>query len=741
MLKNMKIGTKLLVICAALVVIPLVVVAYISVTQAGQGLEGVENEQLASRSKEIANTIDKVFEEEMKLTKALSIHPVVVAATNARAVGTAEDLEQRVAELDAVLSEFTATAGLGDDSQVVYCADLDGMAFAASHAEYLDISFADRVYIREALAGRINTGAVAQNRVTGQPFVPVAAPIYSESGKVIGAIANILDISFVNELVTNSKIGQSGYAYVVDNTGLIIAHPVADNVFQTNLAELDGTREFTQKMVAGQSGVDKYVFQGIAKTCGYAPVVTTGWSVGLTLPDEEYLAPVTAVRNIAVVVTAVALALAFIILIFFVRSIVRPLGQAVEYAGTVAEGDFTHRLNIQRKDEVGKLTDALNQMVERLKEMVLEIRVSAEQVASSSEEISASAQQLSSGAQNQASTLEETSASVEEMTASVEQVADHAQSQAASVEESSSNMQQMETSVEQVSKTLTEVSDSAKTSMEKAQAGADAVARTVEATKAITMSFEQISGIVNVISDIADQTNLLALNASIEAARAGEHGRGFAVVADEVSKLADRSASSTKEIENLIKEGSASVTAGTEVSQEVLVAMEEIISGAKKTNEMVTALAGGLEQQIGAIKELAKATGSISEMSQSISAATEEQTTNAKQVAKAIENVNELTQQAASAAEEMSAATEELSSLAQALQRVVEQFRINEEEQRSGRALPQPKPQPARDSKKDYVAGSQVKASSATAPPRISAASQEEVTAVALKKRINGDAA
>ncbi len=685
MLKNMKISGKLILVGTLIIAIPLIAVAMIVVTRASSALQQLNDQQLIGRAQEIARTIDGMYSEEKKLALTLADNPLIVAAAVARQPVEEPLKAGRVAKSPGTKPDLSASNAdplslLDDVKQIDSSYESINLVDSAGNMLSAGTSVAPNIgstgYFKEAMAGRVSMGSVVLSKVTGKPVTPISVPVLS-GGKVVGAIVLTLRIEFLGNLVAGERVGRTGYVAVVDSAGMIIAHVDPELIMNMNILETEG--DLANDMGKVKSGVSHYVFKQVPREAGFAPVKSTGWSVILTLPSIEYLAPVKDIQLLLFVIAAAALLLAFVLYLLFARSITVPLSKAVAFAQTVASGDFTQQLPIDRRDEVGVLARALNGMSVKLAEIVATVQQNAEELAASSSQLSGSAQKLSEGAQSQASNLERTSASMEELSASVERVAEHAQSQAAAAEQGTSSMTQALGTVEEMSTSLEEISALAKKSVDSAAAGTQAVHSVVEGINTIAHGSERIAGILNVISDIADQTNLLALNASIEAARAGEHGRGFAVVASEVSKLADRSSSSTKEIESLIKESIKNVTKGVETAQSSEKAMQQIREASQGVNEMIAKVTESMGTQVVAIKELARALENISEMSQSISASTEEQTTNAKEMSSAIEGINEITLSSASGAEEMSASTERLLGMAQELQRIVVQFKIRQE--------------------------------------------------------------
>ncbi len=559
MFKNLKMVWKLIIFGTCVMAIPLLIVGFFSVSRAGKGLEELAREQMTTRSAELATLVDFVVDDEANFNKQLAISSITINGI----VSSYENEDSAALEsLNESLADITKTEGLGEDYQVIVALNTSGIVIAASDNAYFGVDISARQYVKDALSGKANIGAAGLNTVTKAPFLPVASPVYSADGEVVGVIATILDISFLATLIGDVKIGTTGYAFLIDSSGLTIAHPNPDLVFSLNIHDIEGMESVAANMLGGKSQAEHYVYNGVAKSAGYAPVESTGWSVCLSLPDSEFMAPTYEVRNIVIGVGVLSLIFALVISVFFAMSISRRLKESVDFASKVASGDLLATIHIDQKDEIGEMGEALKDMVQKLSEVVGGVMDASSNVAYGSGQLSTTTIQMSEGATEQASSAEEVSASMEEMSSNIAQNAD--------------NANQTEKIAEKAARDAIESSEAVK-----------------DAVGAMNSIIEKIS----IIEEISRQTNMLALNAAIEAARAGEHGKGFAVVAAEVRKLAERSQVAANEIIELSKSTSGSA----EKAGAMLVGL---VTGIQQTSELVKEISSASAEQSSGVSQV-----------------------------------------------------------------------------------------------------------------------------------------
>ncbi len=263
------------------------------------------------------------------------------------------------------------------------------------------------------------------------------------------------------------------------------------------------------------------------------------------------------------------------------------LGQVVRVVSALAEGDLTKRMQGTHKGAFLRLKEDADRMGEQMEDMLGRIAGVTHVVKAATDEISSGVMDLSVRTEHQASSIEETTASMEELAATVRQNADNAQ----------------------------EANQVAAGTREAAVSGGDVANRAVKAIE-----------IVGLIQEIAFQTNLLALNASVEAARAGESGRGFAVVANEVRALAQRAASASKDIKELITNSGTQVQEGVKLVGEAGASLEEIVASVKKVADYVSEIAAASQEQTSGIDQVSGAITSMDEMTQQNASLVEEAT-------------------------------------------------------------------------------------------------------------------
>ncbi len=491
-----------------------------------------------------------------------------------------------------------------------------------------------------------------------------------------GIVYGTVDADFLSNISSSLKVGETGYAYVLDADGCIIAHKDKDKVInQTNVIKLaqsdksyKDVADFQQHMINQESGFSSYNFDGANKIVAYAPIEgSSSWSVAIIANKLEFTSTTLLSIAVTLFLSVIILIIASLITIKLANSISKPINDCVDRLTKLEDGDLesevpetknndetkillttlkntidtlkdyirdisrsmkdlengdlSTKLKADYKGDFVHLSESITNVVNSFNDMVKQIDESANLVSNSANQFTQSSQILSQGATDQAS-------SSEELLSTITEISDKVKNNASNAEEGNLKTQNVGNKIKQSNQQMQSM---------------------VEAMAEITKSSNEISNIVKTIEDISSQTNLLALNAAIEAARAGEAGKGFAVVADEIRNLANESAEATQNIISLIETSIKAVGDGTDIAD---ITAQNLSSVVEDTQNVVN-----LVEQIANVST--------------------EQSYSLEQVTTAIEQISNVIQNNSETAQQGAVASEELLKQAETLKNLVSRFKLN----------------------------------------------------------------
>lgn len=575
---------------------------------------------------------------------------------------------------------------LGEDFELAWYADLDGNFYTTTKLEGNIRDRDDFKAIRDE-GKEVFISNPLISKVTKKPVIVIPCAVKNDEGKLTGVFAGVINIETVSNIADRIKIGDNGFGWIMDGTGLVIAHPDDNirmqlNTLESEKAGFQGLAEAGQKMVKGGNGIERIITPaGQENYLIYTNISNCdNWALGATIPVTQMMEHSQAVFKTTVLTVGVFTIIMILLSLIFAGTISKPIVLSAQHLDKIAKGDFTVEVSqkyMKSKNEIGLLVRSVDLVQKSIRGMIQQIGWTAQEVTGQSGNLNKITQEVKQGSGQIATTMEEMAAGAEEQASSSSEIASLADNLNTLIEQANKDGENLKDSSHDVLNMAAQGNDEMEASVKQMTDIFGIVNESVNQVKNLEQKSLEISKLVEVINDIAEQTNLLALNAAIEAARAGESGRGFAVVAEEVRKLAEQVGSSIVEITdiaNMIQNESKLVSQSLEKGFE---SVEKGTIQIKNTGETFKKIDREVSQMANKIQNVANNLKEISNGSSEINSSVDQIASIAQENSAGIEEVSASVQEQSSSMEIVSETANSLNTAAEELNSMVKKFKVN----------------------------------------------------------------
>ncbi|WP_291560364.1 MULTISPECIES: methyl-accepting chemotaxis protein [unclassified Clostridium] len=545
----------------------------------------------------------------------------------------------------------------------------------------------DREYFKKSLSGGIAVSEPFEDKISGETVIVYSVPIKDNNGRVKGILSATRDLKKINEMISKVTFGETGKSFMLDKSGTITAHynpevvKRRDNLIEMSKEneELKGMAEICKKMISGQKNAESCTNGGKEQYIAYAPITTTGWSVGIFIDAEEVLAGTYKAENMIAIISIVAVLISLMFVLLLTKSIKKSVSTTVSHLEVLASGDFTEEVSkklLNSGDEFTNIGKAIERMQVSMSEAISTVQNNAYTIDENAESLSSLSTEMSSSIDNVAISVQDVAKGMETQSGDLVYIVSILNDFNIQLDNVLESVKVIENGTSEIHIKANDSNKDMSSVINSVDTVTDSFSELVEKIQNVEGNINKINEITTLIKGISDQTNLLALNAAIEAARAGEAGRGFSVVADEIRKLAEQSKHSTENIVKLIStisQDTEKMVETTDMVNNQLLTQKSSITTAIESFGEITKAVNDINPKI---EEATKIATDINNRKNDIIEKVEATSSVAEEVSASSEEIAATSEEVSASTQEVSALAQELSNMTNSMKKLVELFKV-----------------------------------------------------------------